>query len=79
MSNLLDLIEKEIRVAMTLTGAKSIRDISADSLASELGGVVVDRLVTVRMAATCPFRIDQDVRNYRMRLLPSALKSPSCN
>ena len=38
VSNLLDLIEKEIRVAMTLTGAKSIRDISADSLASELGG-----------------------------------------
>lgn len=38
VSNLLDLIEKEIRVAMTLTGAKSIRDISADSLARELGG-----------------------------------------
>ncbi|MEC5320370.1 FMN-dependent L-lactate dehydrogenase LldD [Brenneria populi subsp. brevivirga] len=31
--NLLDLIEKEMRVAMTLTGARSIAEISADSLA----------------------------------------------
>ncbi|MBI0549649.1 FMN-dependent L-lactate dehydrogenase LldD [Pectobacterium parmentieri] len=30
--NLLNLIEKEMRVAMTLTGAKSIADITADSL-----------------------------------------------
>ncbi|CAH0318052.1 L-lactate dehydrogenase [Rahnella aquatilis] len=30
--NLLNLIEKEMRVAMTLTGAKSIADISGDSL-----------------------------------------------
>ena len=32
VSNLLDLIDKEMRVAMTLTGAKSIADISADCL-----------------------------------------------
>ena len=32
MSNLLNLIEKEMKVAMTLTGAKSIREISRDSL-----------------------------------------------
>lgn len=32
VSNLLDLIDKEIRVAMTLTGAKSIADINADCL-----------------------------------------------
>ena len=37
VSNLLELIEKEMRVAMVLTGAKSIRDISADSLVRELG------------------------------------------
>ena len=37
VSNLLDLIEKEMRVAMVLTGAKSIREISADSLVRELG------------------------------------------
>jgi len=37
VSNLLELIEKEMRVAMTLTGAKSIRDISAESLVRELG------------------------------------------
>ena len=30
--NLLDLIDKEMRVAMTLTGAKTIRDITRDSL-----------------------------------------------
>ncbi|MBJ9986087.1 FMN-dependent L-lactate dehydrogenase LldD [Acinetobacter sp. S40] len=32
VSNLLDLIDKEMRVAMTLTGAKSIADINADCL-----------------------------------------------
>jgi len=32
VANLLDLIEKEMRVAMTLTGAKSIREISKESL-----------------------------------------------
>ncbi len=37
VSNLLELIEKEMRVAMVLTGAKSIRDISAESLVRELG------------------------------------------
>ena len=37
VSNLLDLIEKEMRVAMVLTGAKSIGEISADSLVRELG------------------------------------------
>ncbi|MGX5218160.1 MULTISPECIES: FMN-dependent L-lactate dehydrogenase LldD [Pseudomonas] len=35
--NLLDLIEKEMRVAMVLTGAKSISEISAESLVRELG------------------------------------------
>jgi L-lactate dehydrogenase (cytochrome) len=35
--NLLELIEKEMRVAMVLTGAKSISEISADSLVRELG------------------------------------------
>ncbi|HEX7339386.1 MAG TPA: alpha-hydroxy-acid oxidizing protein, partial [Rhodanobacteraceae bacterium] len=33
VANLLDLIEKEMRVAMTLTGAKTIADITRDSLA----------------------------------------------
>ncbi|OEC34374.1 L-lactate dehydrogenase (cytochrome) [Pseudomonas cuatrocienegasensis] len=37
VSNLLDLIEKEMRVAMVLTGAKSISEISRDSLVRELG------------------------------------------
>jgi L-lactate dehydrogenase (cytochrome) len=37
VSNLLDLIEKEMRVAMVLTGAKSISEISAESLVRELG------------------------------------------
>ncbi len=37
VSNLLNLIEKEMRVAMVLTGAKSIGEISADSLVRELG------------------------------------------
>lgn len=32
VANLLNLIEKEMKVAMTLTGAKSIREISRDSL-----------------------------------------------
>ena len=32
VSNLLDLIDKEMRVAMTLTGAKSIADINTDCL-----------------------------------------------
>ncbi|MGE6793462.1 L-lactate dehydrogenase (cytochrome) [Pseudomonas guineae] len=36
VSNLLELIEKEMRVAMVLTGAKSISEISADSLVREL-------------------------------------------
>jgi L-lactate dehydrogenase (cytochrome) len=36
VSNLLDLIEKEMRVAMVLTGVKSISEISADSLVREL-------------------------------------------
>ncbi len=37
VSNLLDLFEKEMRVAMVLTGAKSIAEISRDSLVRELG------------------------------------------
>jgi len=36
VSNLLDLIEKEMRVAMVLSGARSVCEISADSLASYL-------------------------------------------
>lgn len=32
VANLLDLFDKEMRVAMTLTGAKTIADISRDSL-----------------------------------------------
>jgi L-lactate dehydrogenase (cytochrome) len=36
VSNLLDLIEKEMRVAMVLTGARSITEINADSLVREL-------------------------------------------
>ena len=32
VANLLNLIEKEMKVAMTLTGAKTIADISRDSL-----------------------------------------------
>lgn len=34
VENLLDLIDKEMRVAMTLTGAKTIRDITRESLAN---------------------------------------------
>ena len=37
MKNLLELFEKEMRVAMVLTGAKSIGEISKDSLVRELG------------------------------------------
>ena len=37
VTNLLNLIEKEMRVAMVLTGAKSISEISTDSLVRELG------------------------------------------
>ncbi|MGE6659117.1 FMN-dependent L-lactate dehydrogenase LldD [Pseudomonas sp. NPDC077408] len=36
VTNLLDLIEKEMRVAMVLTGAKTISEISADSLVREV-------------------------------------------
>ncbi|WP_455922589.1 FMN-dependent L-lactate dehydrogenase LldD [Pseudomonas putida] len=36
VSNLLDLIEKEMRVAMVLTGAKSIREITRESLVASL-------------------------------------------
>lgn len=35
VAHLLELIDKEMRVAMTLTGAKTIGDISRDSLAKE--------------------------------------------
>ncbi len=37
MANLLNLIEKEMKVAMTLTGAKSISEITQDSLVQGLG------------------------------------------
>ncbi|MOA37685.1 L-lactate dehydrogenase [cytochrome] [compost metagenome] len=37
VSNLLELIDKEMRVAMTLTGARTIGEISRDSLVRELG------------------------------------------
>nr|WP_232001861.1 alpha-hydroxy-acid oxidizing protein [Shimwellia blattae] len=37
VANLLNLIEKEMRVAMTLTGAKSISEITRDSLVNALG------------------------------------------
>ena len=39
VANLLNLIEKEMRVAMTLTGAKSIRDISKEMLVQELSQI----------------------------------------
>jgi L-lactate dehydrogenase (cytochrome) len=39
VTNLLNLIEKEMRVAMTLTGAKSISEISKDSLVQELNKI----------------------------------------
>ena len=35
VSNLLELIDKEIRVAMTLTGAKTISDINSDCLVKQ--------------------------------------------
>ena len=37
VKNLLALFEKEMRVAMVLTGAKSIGEITRDSLVRELG------------------------------------------
>ena len=37
VANLLNLIEKEMKVAMTLTGAKSISEITQDSLVQGLG------------------------------------------
>lgn len=37
VTNLLNLIDKEMRVAMVLTGAKSISEITTDSLVRELG------------------------------------------
>jgi L-lactate dehydrogenase (cytochrome) len=36
LADVLNLIEKEMKVAMTLTGAKSISEISKDSLVQEL-------------------------------------------
>jgi len=39
VANLLNLIEKEMKVAMTLTGAKSIRDISKEMLVQELSQI----------------------------------------
>lgn len=38
--NLLSLIEKEMRVAMTLTGAKSISEINGDALVPQSGSVI---------------------------------------
>ena len=35
VANMLDLIAKEMRVAMTLTGAKKIADINADMLVKD--------------------------------------------
>jgi L-lactate dehydrogenase (cytochrome) len=43
VTNLLELIDKEIRVAMVLTGAKSISEISADSLVREIGKAQVEQ------------------------------------
>ncbi|MBA1275301.1 FMN-dependent L-lactate dehydrogenase LldD [Stutzerimonas azotifigens] len=40
VTNLLNLIEKEMRVAMVLTGAKSISEISRDSLVPQAGSVI---------------------------------------
>ena len=37
VSNLLELIEKEMRVAMVLTGTRSVSEISSDLLAREFG------------------------------------------
>ena len=43
VANLLNLIEKEMKVAMTLTGAKSISEITQDSLVQGLGFRTIDR------------------------------------
>ena len=40
---MLELFEKEMRVAMVLTGAKSIAEISADSLVREIGKAKVEQ------------------------------------
>jgi L-lactate dehydrogenase (cytochrome) len=40
VTNLLNLIEKEMRVAMVLTGAKSVSEISSDSLVPQEGSVI---------------------------------------
>ena len=45
VTNLLDLIEKEMRVAMVLTGAKSISEITTDSLVREVDRYQTSRLV----------------------------------
>lgn len=45
VTNLLDLIEKEMRVAMVLTGAKSISEITTDSLVREIDRYQTSRLV----------------------------------
>ncbi len=45
VTHLLNLIEKEMRVAMVLTGAKSISEISADSLVREVDRYQTSRLV----------------------------------
>ncbi|MFI8743298.1 FMN-dependent L-lactate dehydrogenase LldD [Stutzerimonas zhaodongensis] len=45
VTNLLDLIEKEMRVAMVLTGAKTISEISADSLVREVDHYQTSRQV----------------------------------
>lgn len=45
VTHLLNLIEKEMRVAMVLTGAKSISEISSDSLVREVDRYQTSRLV----------------------------------
>ncbi len=45
VTNLLDLIEKEMRVAMVLTGAKSISEITTDSLVREIDRYQTSRVV----------------------------------
>lgn len=50
VANLLNLIEKEMKVAMTLTGAKSINEISRDSLVQELGRVYPPRWLRLPVA-----------------------------
>ena len=44
VSNLLNLFEKEIRVAMTLTGARSIAEITRDSLVQAAAPMEPDAL-----------------------------------